>query len=845
MIAEQPSEGPGAGVRAHGVLRDAVLVAVATFAIYAAGACRTIYVGDSGELVAAAATLGIPHPSGYPLYVLIGKLWTLLVPLGSIAWRMSLFSAACAAATCGLFHLTVRRLGFSSLTALFASLLVAFGPSFWSQANIQRVYALNAFFLVAVTAAALEWYRDRVAGGRRIRWMVLAAFLAGVGATNHTVMGVMGLAVGAFALVSEPGLLRRPRHLAACVGAGLLGLVPYVYLPLASRTDPRLDWGNPETAGGFLDVVLRRDFWHRAWMESPADWLPIAGDYFASLGQELAWAGAALAVLGAALGWRRQCLPPSLPPRGRWPVLLPLLAMAANLWAVGVHGSRSDIFIWHRYYIPSYVMAALLAAFGVEIAVRRWGRRAAAAALLVPLALFVLGYPRYDRSRFRVAEDFSRTLLDSLPPGAHLSASDDNILFVLIYLHLVEGVRPDVDLIMQGVGDAELGQLRFDPDTDPLYFTHYPNWSLPALDVVPVGLVFRTVRAGVSPKPVISKSELDGAWNPRVPKDYLTQNLIGHFHYMLGVTFETRDWPRAQAEFTKATAAAPGNDVLFFNLGLIYRRNGFFRRSLEAFEHSAAINPRHIPSGRPVRAEDKVAELRREVAALATLERELLSEAGLAELEAGSGAYHRRLAELLEARGEALAARGHRLLAMEAGVVAPSSNRRPSTPTATACWTTSICAPTPPLRRPACRASGWAPIASRSPARATPSNSTPRRRGARAHSATTTPSIQAAARASRSSPSLASARVTPSSGARSAPWTSGWRWSAICSAALPIEPHAAAPRRRRPRRRPAFVSCRREVLLRPLHHRPSSVSTRAATSATSSRSTAASRVSTR
>ncbi len=124
-------------------------MAAGTFAVYAAGACRTIYVGDSGELVAAAATLGIPHPSGYPLYVLLGKLWTLLLPLGSIAWRMSLFSAACAAGACGLFYLTVRRLGLSSLTGVFSSLVLAFGPSFWSQANIQRVYALNALFLVA------------------------------------------------------------------------------------------------------------------------------------------------------------------------------------------------------------------------------------------------------------------------------------------------------------------------------------------------------------------------------------------------------------------------------------------------------------------------------------------------------------------------------------------------------------------------------------------------------------------------------------------------------------------------------------------------------------------------
>ncbi len=653
--------------------RGAALVALGTFVVYALGACRTIYVGDSGELVAAAATLGIPHPSGYPLYVLLGKLWTLMLPLGSIAFRMSLFSAFSAALACGLLYLTVRRLGLSAIAGVFAGLLAAFGPSFWSQANIQRVYSLNALFVVAVTAAAVEWYRTTRAASGRIGWMALAAFLAGLGASNHTFMGVFGLAVGLFAVVSEPGLLKRPRHLLACAGAGVAGLLPYAYLPLRSRMDPRLDWGDPETLESFLDVVLRRDFWHRAWMESAADWLPIGGDYFTSLGSELLWAGTVLALAGAVLGWARG---------PRWPVLLPLLAMAANLWTMGIHGSRSDIFIWHRYYIPSYLMAAFLAAFGLELVVRRWGRKAAAVALVVPLALLVLGYPRFDRSRYKIAEDFSRALLDSLPPGAHLSASDDNILFVLIYLQLVEGLRPDVDLIMQGVGDADLGQLRFDPDDDPLYFTHHPNWSFPAIEVVPVGLAFRTVRAGSPlPEPAVSAAGLAGADDPRVPKDYLTQNLVGQFHYMHGLTFEQCDWPPAAAAFRRAVAAAPSNDVLFYNLGLIYHRNGLLRRALAAFERAAEINPRHIPSGRPVRPADRVAQLRQEVERLGTVEERLAADPTLAGLAAGSVAYHRRMSELLTAAGEELPARGHRLLALEAS--ARADRRSPLTPAAT------------------------------------------------------------------------------------------------------------------------------------------------------------------
>lgn len=648
----KPVDPPSSSIKE--MIRPAGLLTLAIFLVYLAGTCRTIYVGDSGELVAAAATLGIPHPSGYPLYVLLGKLWTLLVPFGSIAWRMSLLSAVIAASTCGFFFTLVRRLGISPPAATVSTLLVAFGPSFWSQANIQRVYSLNAFFVVAVSWAALEWTRSR-----RVGWMTLAAFLAGLGASNHTFMGVFGVAVGIFAIITEPALLRRPLHLLACVGSGLLGLLPYAYLPLRSRMDPRLDWGNPETFSAFVAVVTRRDFWDRAWMESPADFLVILGDYLHSLGVELFWGGAVLALAGALWG------------RRRWPVLLPLLGMAANLWVVGMHGSRSDIFIWHRYYIPSYILAALLAAYGLELAFARWGRRALATAVL-PLALLLIGYPRYDRSDYRIADEFSRQLLASLPPGSHLAASDDNILFVLIYLHLVEGLRPDINLIMQGVGDAALPALRFDPETDPLFFTHHPNWNLDQLRIVPVGLAFQVTHANAPlPEPTLPTDGLAGADDLGVPKDYLTQNLLGHYHYMQGITFETRDWPRAAEAFRRAMEKAPRNDVLFYNLGLIHRRNGLWTEALAFFEHSNRINPRRLANNKEVRASDRVEETRKEVDRLAGLASELLHNAELLHSADGAipaadpAAYHQALARLLEQAGEPQAAQGHRLRALE------------------------------------------------------------------------------------------------------------------------------------------------------------------------------------
>jgi tetratricopeptide (TPR) repeat protein len=643
-----------------GVLRERSLLArvgpgaavgLLLFLLYARGACPTMYVGDSGELVTAVDLLGIPHPTGYPLYVLLGKLWTLALPAGSVAWRMSLFSAAAAAAACAALYGLCRTLGLGAIAGLVGALLLAFAPSFWGEANVQRTYSLGALFVVLATAAAVRWER------RRDGWSLAAAFaLCGLGATNHSFMVFYAVALGAFVVLVDPAVLRRPRQLAAAGGAFAAGLLPYLYLPVRSRMNPRLDWGDPETLGRFLDVVLRRDFWQRKWIEQPADLLPIAGDYLGSFASELTWAGAALAVLGLAAARRRG-----------WPAALLLLVMGVNVGALALHGSRSDLFIWHRYYIPSYAMAALLAGLGCQLLVERLPRRTGLVALAVPLFVLATGWRTFDRSRYRIAEDFSDAVLRALPPGAHLIATDDNILFVLMYLHLVEGRRPDVDLILQGVGGANLPPLRFDPETEPLFFTHHPNWRLPTLDVVPVGVVFQAWRRGDPPPPnVLPTLELDGEHDPGVPKDYLTQNLIGHFHYMLGVTFEESDWPRARREFSAAMLASPDNDVLFYNLGLIFARNGLYEDALAAFRRADELNPRHLASLSRPRPSDRVAEAAAELDRVAGLRAALVAEDGvLRGADPATAAYHRALATLLEARGEPLAARGARLRALE------------------------------------------------------------------------------------------------------------------------------------------------------------------------------------
>jgi hypothetical protein len=583
---------------AHERVRASLAIAVATTTLYVAGACPTIFVGDSGELVTAVDRLGIPHPTGYPLYVLAGKLCTLLLPIGSVAWRLSVFSALAAGATVAGLYLLCRRLGTGPIAAATGALLFAVSPSFWGEANVQRVYALNALFVVAATHAVLSW-RQRPT----TRALAGVFFLCGLGATNHAFMALYGAVAGVYVAVVGGREVRRPVVVASAAGAFAVGLLPYLYLPLRSRADPVLDWGNPETLRAFLTVVTRRHFWSRAWLEGPADLWPIARDFVASIPLELGWAGAALSSIGLVAARARAA-----------PLGLLGLLVTANVATLAAHGSRADLFIWHRYYIPTYLMAALLAGLGCEAVVVRLPRWLRAAPLAVPVLAAIAHWPDLDRSRYRVAEDFATAVIDALPPGAHLAATDDNVLFALMYVHLVERRRPDVDLILQGVGGPSPQSLRFDPYGERLFFTHHPNWDRPDLAIVPAGLVFEARRPGTRPAPLAMPETLAGEDDPHVPKDFLTRNLIGHFHYMRGVSLAAIDPTGARRELDRAAAAAPDDDVLFYNLALVHRRAGRIADALGAARRAQALNPRALATTKRVRPDDLVVELERAAA---------------------------------------------------------------------------------------------------------------------------------------------------------------------------------------------------------------------------------------
>ncbi|MEW6607696.1 MAG: DUF2723 domain-containing protein [bacterium] len=197
-----------------------VLVFFICWVVYLHTLTPTIGFHDSGDMITAAYVLGIPHPTGYPLYCLLGKLWMSLLPIGNIAYRMNLASALCASLACMMVYFIVLKVGtglvhaglanqsnaqtrglslHQLIPAAVAAFMLAFATTFWEQAVIAEKYSLNALFATLLIFILLKWaeamsteYRARSmevkAQSSRLkaqRYLYLFAFTLGLSFTHH------------------------------------------------------------------------------------------------------------------------------------------------------------------------------------------------------------------------------------------------------------------------------------------------------------------------------------------------------------------------------------------------------------------------------------------------------------------------------------------------------------------------------------------------------------------------------------------------------------------------------------------------------------------------------------
>jgi len=356
---------------------------------------------DSLEFQVVLPSLGIAHPTGYPLYTLLGWLASRL-PVGDLAYRVNLLSALAGAAAVGLFFLTARRLGSDRLPAGLMAIVFALSATWWSQATIAEVYTLHGL------AVALILYLTLSDRGTHTPWLAL---VFGLALAHHRTTLLLAPGVAVYLLWTDPGVLRRPRDLAMLALAFLLPLTLYLYLPLRGQSVTSLDGVVIDSWPSFRRHVLASDY--SAFLSANPLGVQRPASY--PLRLLLSQMGLASLLLGG-LGWLRWPQQPQ-----RWTLLA--LVFAANLlFAIGYQTADADVF-----YLPATMVWLLAASAGLSWLLQRlaaWlegldlpSGRAWQAALTALLAAVVLLQPLLTTQRILAGAQRPQSCAEVLAVG--------------------------------------------------------------------------------------------------------------------------------------------------------------------------------------------------------------------------------------------------------------------------------------------------------------------------------------------------------------------------------------------------------------------------------------------
>lgn len=428
-------------------------VAIVAFLVYLATLTPTVFWGDSAELTTSAFFLGIPHPTGYPLYSLLGKAFISAVPLGDVGYRMNLLSAVFGALTIGVLFLALYSITRNILIAAAVALVFAFSYRFWRLSIVAEVYTLHTLLMASFLLFCIQWL---ITAQRK--YLYLACLIFGISLAHHG-MTILLFPALVFCMAVFMRNTRQLRLLPIFALLMLAGLPLYAYLPIrhsqaavfdiAALIDA--DLTQPASLLHYIGGSIFRDQITALSIQRVYSQL---GGVLAAVVADYLIIGALLAYLGAAMHYKSN---PKL-------FLFCLTIIIPNLAFLSAY-PVPDI---EDFAVVATLSTAPWLALGVATVVSKlshlagrwpqtfdsWSKTAklhpGLLLFALPIPVLISNYGYLDYSKNYSAAVYAREVLASLPPNAVL-------LFQfpaapLWYGQLVEGRRPDVTLVDRTFG---------------------------------------------------------------------------------------------------------------------------------------------------------------------------------------------------------------------------------------------------------------------------------------------------------------------------------------------------------------------------------------------------------
>jgi hypothetical protein len=403
----------------------------------------TVYELDSAELATGAATLGIVHPPGYPLYTLVAHLFTLL-PLGDVAFRVNLLSVICLTLAALFLYSLLVLLIRDKWIAVVATLMFTWSYFIWQTGTAAEVYAPQLLSLALCGWSLAKMYRDHEdQKNHQGRGALRTGFLFGVAVAVSPPLVLFALGLGvAFIFMRVPW---RKCVLAALISA-VVFLSTLLYFPIRYAAQPQFNKigqyepdgsfksVNFDTVGGIWSAISGQEFHSLFFSKGYLPTLNQLTDTVSWFWSNYLGIGIVLGIIGAVYLYRKQ--------RALFICWLAFFAPYTYFYICYGASDRDTMFG------GSYLVWAIVLAFGVKVVVEamRFSRVSKPLLLILPSLFFVANFHAVDLSNKTSTREYSENVLDSLPPNA-VAVGYWAEVAPLQYLHYVEGRRPDVKIL--------------------------------------------------------------------------------------------------------------------------------------------------------------------------------------------------------------------------------------------------------------------------------------------------------------------------------------------------------------------------------------------------------------
>jgi len=443
-------------------------ISIIALVVYSITLCPTVNFIDSGELATDVYTLGIAHPSGYPMFTIVEWIFS-HVPFGlRIIYQLNLLAALfCAGALFFFFRffvlvmnvifhakpvfdgssvkVTEKILVYVFLPAIFGTLVLGFSGTYWAQALSIEVYPLHLLFVSIILflftkAAMMEQKKsqlDREGISAESSWLGFA-FVLGLSFTNHMTTILLAPAFLCLFFWVHGASSNAWKRIARLVPPFLLGLTPYLYLPVRALQVPVMNWGNPIDAERFFRHVSAKVY--HVWIFSSSEAAGKQLKYFVDTLPDLfAYFPLVFAIIG--LTW--------LFKKSKSLFFFTTLLLVGCL-AYSINYDINDI---DSYFLLAYIAIAIWAGTGCLRIISlmqefQSARRIAIACIASCIIILVANYSSADQSDNRIVEEYTRDMFSSIEPnGIIITSQWDYLVSSAYYFQLVEKVRPDVVVI--------------------------------------------------------------------------------------------------------------------------------------------------------------------------------------------------------------------------------------------------------------------------------------------------------------------------------------------------------------------------------------------------------------